>query len=83
MSLALQGRGVFGCILGGVGIVGRRTVGCSGSGGRLHYTFRFPSSSVTYAYPPSELDPLLRSGVSSLLQSKTCYGRVPSNRLLQ
>ena len=57
-------------VLGGMGILGRRTVGHSGSQGSLHSTFRFPSSSVIYTYPPSKLLPLLRSEVSSRCISK-------------
>ena len=70
MSLALQGRGVFGCALGGLGSLGRRTMGHSGSQGRLSATFPLPSSSVAYTNSPSKLLPLLRPGVSSLCLSR-------------
>ena len=65
MSLALQGRGVFGFSLGGLGILGRRTLGCPGSRGRVPTTFCLPSSSVSNADSPSELLPHFRQGFSS------------------
>ena len=65
MSLALQGRGVFGFPSGGLGSLGRRTLSHPGSQGRLSATFCFPSASVAYTYSPSELLPLFRLGVSS------------------
>ena len=52
MSLALQGRGLFSGVL-------------EGSQGRLHSPFPLSSSFVIYAYPPSELLPLLHPGVGS------------------
>ena len=65
MSLALQGRGVFGFSLGDLGILGRRTLGCPGSQGRVLTTFCLPSSSVSNAGPPSKLLPQFHLGVSS------------------
>ena len=65
MSLALQGRGVFGFSLGGLGILGRRTLGCPGSQGRVPTTFCLPSSSVANADSPSELLLHFHPGVSS------------------
>ena len=53
-----------------MGISGFQTLGNSGSEGRVYSTFRFPSSSFTYAYSPSELRSLFRSGVSSFLFSR-------------
>ena len=72
MCLVLQGRGMFTGVLEGMGILGLRTLGYSGSEGRVHSTFRFPSSSVTYAYSPSKLRSLFRSWVSSFY----CSGRL-------
>ena len=43
MSLALQGRGVFGFSLGGLGSLGRGTLDRPGSQGRLSATFCLPS----------------------------------------
>ena len=66
MSLALQGKGVFGFSLGGLGILECRTLGCPGSQGRIPSTFCLASSSVSNADPPSELLPQFRPGVSSV-----------------
>ena len=65
MSLALQGRGVFGGVLEGLGISRCRSLGGSGSAGGLHSPFSLSSSSVFYADSPAELLPFLHQGVSS------------------
>ena len=65
MSLATQGRGMFILPVGGSGVLGRRALGCTGPEGGVFPSFRFPSSSVIYAGPPSELLPVFRSGVGS------------------
>ena len=62
-SLTLQGRGVFGSSLGGLGSLGRGTLFRPGSQGRLSATFRIPSS-VANTCSPSELLPLFCPGVS-------------------
>ena len=71
MSLALQGRGVFGFPVGGMGFLGCRTLGSSGSEDGVFATFCLPSSSFTCAGPSSELLPQFRQGVSS---SSCCCG---------
>ena len=66
MSLFLQGRGVFGFSVGGLGILGCRTLGCAGSQGRVPTTFCLPSSFVADSDSPSELLPHFRQVVSSV-----------------
>ena len=61
---------MFTGVLESMGTLGLRTLGYSGSKGRVHSTFRFPSSSVTYAYLPSELRSLFRSGISPFFCSR-------------
>ena len=64
MSLALQGRGLFSGVLGGLGVSRCRALGGTGSAGGLHSPFSLSSSSVFYADSPAELLPLLHQGVS-------------------
>ena len=66
MSLAAQGRGLFVLPVGGLGILGRRTLGSPGSQGGVFHSFPLPSSFVFDTGPPSELLPVLHQGVSSL-----------------
>ena len=65
MYLALQGRGLFSGVLEGLGVSRSRTLGHTGSSGRLHSPFPLSYSSVIYADPPSELLPFLHPRVSS------------------
>ena len=51
MSLVTQGREVFNFPVGGLGVLGRRTLGCTGSEGGVLATFCLPSSSFTYTVP--------------------------------
>ena len=89
MSLVLQGRGIFTGVLEGLRILGLRTMGGSGSKGWVYSPFCFPSSSFTYAYPPSELRSLFHSGSRSFLCSQRlafqgCHRTgIPGTRLLQ
>ena len=83
MSLALQGRGLFGFSLGGLGIPGCRTLGCPGSQGRVPNTFCLLSSSVTSADSPSELLPHFRQGVSSFCFCERHRTGVLGTRFLQ
>ena len=57
MSLTARGRGVFGFLLGGLGVLGRRALGRSGSEGGVFATFSLPSSPFSISHPPSELLP--------------------------
>ena len=75
MSLAAQDRGLFVLPVGGLGILGCRTLGSPGSQGEVLHSFPLPSSFVFDTGPPSELLPVFRQGVGSLcsdtdLQSK-------------
>ena len=63
MSLALQGWGLFSGVLEGLRVSRCRTLGRTGSSGRLHSPFPL-SSSVIYADPPFKLLPFLHPGVS-------------------
>ena len=68
MSLALQGRGVFGGVLEGLGISRCRSLSGSGSAGGLHSPFSLSSSSVFYADSPSSIKGLaLVTAVKDLL----------------
>ena len=89
MSLGLQGRELFGFLVGGLGILGRRTVGCPGSQGRVPTTFCLLSSFVANADSPSELLPHFCKGVSSVcfcerLADEGCHRTgILGTRLLQ
>ena len=65
MSLVAQGREVFGFPVGGLGVLGRRTLCGSGSEGGVFAAFCLPSSSFTITGPPSKLLPQFRQEVSS------------------
>ena len=65
MSLIAQGREVVNFPVGGLGVLGRRTLGCAGSEGGVFATFCLSSSSFTYTGPPSELLPHFHQGVGS------------------
>ena len=56
---------MFSLSVGGLGVLGRRTLSSTGSEGGLFVTFRLPSSSFTITGPPSELLPHFRQGVGS------------------
>ena len=66
MSLAAQGRGLFVLPVGGLGILGCRTLGCPGSQGGVFHSFPLPSSFIFNTGPLSELLPVLHQGVGSL-----------------
>ena len=66
MSLAAQGRGLFVLPVGGLGILGRRTLGSPGSQGGVLHSFPLPSSFVFDTGPSSELLPVLHQAVGSL-----------------
>ena len=66
MSLVPQDREMSSGFLGGMGILGRGTLGGSSTQGWLSGSFRLPSTFVSRAASPPELPPHLRQGVSSL-----------------
>ena len=66
MSLAAQSRVFFVLPVGGLGILGRRTLGSPGSQRGVFHSFPLPSSVVFNTGPPSELLPVLHQGVGSL-----------------
>ena len=57
MSLVLQGRGVFGFLVGGLGVLGLRALGSSGSGGGKFAAFCLPSSSSPTPVPLPNYSP--------------------------
>ena len=65
MSLALQGRGLFSGVFGGLGVSRCRALGGTGSAGGLHSPISLSSSSAFYADSSAELLPFLHQGVSS------------------
>ena len=75
MFLVMQGRGVFNLPVGGLRVLGRRTLGCAGSEDRVFATFCFPSSSFPYTGPPSELIPHFHQGVGSYCSSSGSTGQ--------